>query len=125
MMSGEMRRALTSGSIVACVLLIACAVALDGYAKSLGPRTRDRIIRALEDRFNADVQMGSIRLSIFPKPTIVGEGLTIRHKQWTDPQPLIYIRRFTARTDFSTLVNRRNQVDLVGLEGLAIHRPPR
>jgi len=39
--------------------------------------------------------------------------------------PLISIRKFTAETDYDTLVARRNHVDLVRLEGLEIHIPRR
>jgi hypothetical protein len=125
MISKGMRKALAYGSIVVCLFLIAGGVALEQYARSLGPRARDRIIRALQDRFDADVQLRSVNLSIFPKPTVIAEGLTLRHKRWTDPEPLIYIRRFTAQTDFSTVIDRRNHVGFVRLEGLAIHIPPR
>jgi hypothetical protein len=120
-----MRKALGYGSIVVCLLLIFGGIALEQYVRGLGPRAQDRIVKALQNRFDADVQLKSFRISIFPKPVVIAEGLTIRHKQWADPEPLIYIRRFTAQTDFSTLIDRRNHVDLVRLEGLAIHVPPR
>jgi uncharacterized protein involved in outer membrane biogenesis len=107
------------------LLGIGGAIALSVYVKGFGPRAKQRVIDALQDRFDADVSLKSIDVSLFPQPSVVGEDLTIRHKQWSDPRPLIHIRRFSGRTDFWTLINRRNQVNLVRLEGLEIHLPPR
>lgn len=93
--------------------------------QDFGPEARQRVIQALEQRFDADVDLKSLKLSIYPHPEAVGEGLSIRHKGWPDAHPLIYIRRFVARTDYDTVIARRNHVDLVRLEGLEIHIPPR
>jgi hypothetical protein len=95
------------------------------YIRGVGPRVKQRVVQALAERFDADVELKSLQVSLFPRPSAAGEGLTIRHKQWPDARPLISVRRFSARTDFSTLLNRRNHVDEVRLEGLEIHVPPR
>jgi len=86
---------------------------------------RKRIIQAIEDRFDADADLKSLTIKLYPHPEAIGEGLSIRHKNWTDPQPLIYIRKFVAETDYDTVVSRRNHVDLVRLEGLVIRIPRR
>lgn len=86
---------------------------------------RRRIIQAINDRFDADTDLQSLRVSVYPHPKVVGEGLAIRHKNWSDPEPLIYVRKFTAETDYDTVVNKRNHVDLVRLEGMSIHVPRR
>ena len=101
------------------------AVTLYFLVKGFTPRARERVIQALQERFDADVDLASLDISLYPEPKAVGEGLSIRHKGWNDPHPLIYIRRFTAQTDFSTLIDRRNRVNLLRLEGLEIHVPPR
>jgi hypothetical protein len=107
------------------VLLVGAVISAAFYLKTLGPRLKVRVIQALEDRFDAQVDLKTVDLSVFPQPEVSGEELTIRHKRWTDRHPLIYIRRFKAATDFSTILDRRNRVDLVTLEGLEIHVPPR
>jgi hypothetical protein len=51
--------------------------------------------------------------------------LEIRHKQLSsDAHPLIRIRHFHAATDYTTILDWRNRVDKVVLEGLEIHVPP-
>lgn len=91
--------------------------------KDLGPQARQRIIQALEERFDADVDLKSVEISLYPRPRAVGEELSIRHKGWSEAHPLLYVRRFIAETDYDTLIAKRNHVDLVRLEGLQIHIP--
>jgi hypothetical protein len=120
-----MRRALRYGILILCLLVAGGGIYLAWYVKTLGPRAKARVVSALQDRFDADVDLKSLDISLFPRPSVTGEQLSIRHKQWTDPRPLIYIRKFYAATDFWTLLDRRNHVDIVRLDGLAIRIPPR
>jgi hypothetical protein len=110
---------------VLALLLICGSVATYFYAKGLGPRVHARLIQALQERFNADIEVKSLHLSLFPQPNLTGQGISIRHKDWNDPRPEIYIGRFSASSDFSTVVGRANNVELVRLEGVKIHLPPR
>lgn len=120
-----MRKALLYGSLILCLLIIGCAIALYFYVQGFGPRAKQRVVAAVQERFDADVDLKSLNISLYPQPKAVGEGLSIRHKGWTDPLPLIYIGRFTAQTDFNTLIDRSNHVSSMRLEGLEIHIPPR
>lgn len=110
---------------VLCALVIGGLIALSEYVRGFGPRVKQRVVEALEQRFDADVQLKSLEVSLLPEPSVTGEELTIRHRQWTDPHPLLYVRRFSGHTDFWTLINRRNHVSMVKLEGLEIYLPPR
>jgi hypothetical protein len=108
------------------VLLILAGVFLEQYVKTLEPRLKKRVIAALAERFDADVQLQDLQFSIFPMPSVDGQGLIIAHKDWSgDKHPLIKIRHFHAETDFTTIVDWRNRVNSVTLDGLEIHIPPR
>lgn len=111
--------------LITAVILIAVYVGADAYVKTLGPRVRGRIVKALEARFNADVELTYLDIALLPQPTVVGEGLSIRHKGWGNGPPLIHIRRFSAQTDLVSALGAKNEVRLVTLEGLEIHIPPR
>jgi hypothetical protein len=111
--------------LIAAVVLVAGLAGVQAYLKTLGPRVRARIVKAVAERFDADVDLARVDITLFPQPTIVGEGLTIRHKGWNDEQPLIRIQRFTAQTDLVSALGAKNEVRLVTLEGLQIHIPPR
>ena len=119
-----MRKTLLYVSVILCLLLI-CGLVLRFYIKGFGPRATQRVILALQERFNAEVNLKSLDISLYPQPKATGAGLSIRHKGWTDPHPLIYIANFTAQTDFNTLIGRTNHVELLRLEGLEVHLPPR
>ena len=128
-MDTRTRKRVLYGTALAGLLVLVTGGCLYFWGKrkmtDLGPQARLRIIQALEQRFDADVDLKSLQISLYPKPQAVGEGLSIRHKGWADPHPLIYIRRFVARTDYDTLIAKRNHVDIVHLEGLEIHIPRR
>ncbi len=119
------RKAIVWALAILILLVVGGSIALSVYIRGFGPRIKQRVVDALEKRFDADVELKSLEVSIFPEPSVAGEELTIRHRQWKDPHPLLHIRRFSARTDFWTLIDRRNHVNLVRLEGMEIYLPPR
>jgi hypothetical protein len=120
-----MRKALRIGGIAVAGLLLCLGVGIVYYLRTAEPRVKARIEQALEERFDADVDIKNVRTTVWPSPSIVVDDIQIRHKQWTDQHPLLAMKRFRAATDFSTLLNRRNHVDQIRLEGLEIHIPPR
>ncbi len=91
----------------------------------LDPITRGRVIQALSARFDADVQLASLHVSLFPSPRVIAEGLALRHKGWDPSQkPFIAIRKFTAYTGYGLLFGPVKRVTNVRLEGLIIDLPP-
>ena len=118
-----MRTSLRYGLAVLFLIIVLVGLGVSFYVRSLGPRTRDRVIRALQDRFDADINVKSYHLAFFPHPTLVVEGLSIQHKNWSIDAPLMYMRRLTATSGYLTLIGGANKVDAVRLEGLTIHVP--
>ena len=99
-------------------------VAVYYYADTLIERhLRPATIALLEDRFESDVELSSLKVSMVPALRIRGEGLKLRKKGRTDIPPLIAIRAFTISADVRELWERR--IDRVHLEGLEIVVPPR
>ena len=122
----EMRTRVRFVLLTIAALLVAAGGFLAFYVQTLGPRLKQRVVSALEDRFDADVQLADLQFSFFPNARVDGEGLIIKHRQWdSDEHPLIRIKHFHAETDYTTLLDFRNRVDKVVLEGLEIHIPPR
>lgn len=116
-----MRKGIAVITAVLVVLLIAAAFGADRYVRGLGPRARVRVISALSDRFDADVELKSLQLELLPRPSVSGDGLVIRHKGWPDQNPLIYVRHFSAHSDVVDLMWERDRVSEVTLQGLEIH----
>jgi hypothetical protein len=106
------------------VVVGAGGVALYSYADTLiETQLRPAIIVLLQDRFDSDVELSSLKVSMVPTLHVRGEGLKLRKKGLTDIPPLIAIRAFTISADVRELWDRR--IDRVHLEGLEIVVPPR
>lgn len=120
-----MRTSLRYGFLALALVIIGASIAIHSYVENLGPRAKDRVVQALQDRFDADIGLRSFHLTVFPRPELVVEQLSIRHKGWNDPYPVIFMRRLTAIAGFTTLLGRANDVNLVRMEGLIIRLPPR
>lgn len=82
------------------------------------------MVRALEKRFDAQVEIKSLEISVFPHSAVTGEELVLRRRGEIGP-PLIAIRKFTARTGFLNLLWFPPHVRQVRLERLEIHTPAR
>lgn len=119
-----MRKRWIYGTLTAVVTLATFA-GIDVYVRSLSGRAKARVVKALSDRFDAEVTLGSLQLSLFPHPAVAGGPLSIRHRGWNDSHPLISIARFTADSSFFDLFFQRDKVHLLKIEGLQIHIPHR
>ncbi len=121
-----MRKQIGYGLAVLFALVLAAAILCLYYLKTLEPRLRQRVITALEQRFDSHVQLTSLRFSLFPIASVDGEGLVLVHRLWgSDAHPMIKIQHFRAETDYTTILDWRNRVNRVTLDGLEIHVPPR
>lgn len=83
---------------------------------------RQRVIRTLEDRLDAKVELTSITLRFLPTIRVVGSNLEIRHKGRRDVPPLIAVQQLTVHADLIGLWRRH--VSSARLDGLSIHIPP-
>ncbi len=118
-------RKVTASGVSVVVLILAVLIGLDWYVRDLGPRAKTRVIKELSERFDANVTLKDLQLSLLPHPAVSGGPLSIRHRGWNDPHPLIYIRRFSAQSTFFSLFFQRDRVRLLNLEGFEIHVPHR
>jgi hypothetical protein len=102
-------------------------VALLWAGSQVSPWAKAKAIKALEERFDSDVELKtlSVSLSLFPRITAIGEGLVLRHKHRTDIPPMIVIPRFTAYSNFLSLIGTPIHITSVRLEGLNLHMPPK
>ena len=121
-MSARIRTILVSA---AAILLIAGVAGALWFSTHFSPIARDHVIKAIEDRFDSDVELKNFTISLLPRPHAVGEGLLLRYKKRTDVAPLVSIRRFTFDAGFAELLEHPIRVHALRLEGLQIHVPPR
>ena len=107
----------------------AAAVAiLTGTALSLPitltPGLRARLTTALAERFNSQVEVTALRVSVLPSLRISGNGVVLRHRGRTDVPPLIVVESFSADATIWGLTGKPVHFRRVRLEGLEINIPP-
>jgi hypothetical protein len=90
----------------------------------LTPYVRDRVLQALNGRFQSQVQLETLQVAIFPTPEVSGTGLVLRHNGRTDVQPLITVGAFAGRAGLAGLIATPLSLSSVDLDSLTIHVPP-
>jgi hypothetical protein len=118
-------RRFSLATIILIATLIALVIGADLYLRSLGPKAKKRVVHALSERFNAQVELAELHLSLLPRPQVSGDRLTIQRDGDYPDRPFISIRRFSAHSGIFDLLFQRDKVDTVRLEGLVIHLAPR
>ena len=95
------------------------------YALSSAPILGEKLVEALNDKLDADVELGSFEVKAFPVLRIHGDQLKLRLKGQTNPAPLIEIRHFEVTGGLLGLLHRPRRFTSVELDGLRITIPPR
>ena len=105
-------------------VLIIGVVVLAAWAANATPYLRDRVVEALNQRFESQVALGSLEMSVLSQARAAGTQLTLRHNGRTDVPPLISIESFEASAPVLGLVRTPVHLGSVKLEGLAVRIPP-
>jgi AsmA-like C-terminal region len=88
------------------------------------PHVREQIVGALNARFENEVALESLQVSVFPRPEVTGAGLAVRWEGPTDVPPLIRIGTFSSSAGVLGLLGTPLRLRDVTLERLDIHIPP-
>ena len=115
-----MRRFLLLTSALLGVALVGVTV----WAVRSAPTLRDRVVDALNARFESQLALGSLDPSMFPKPRAEGTALTLRHRGRTDVPPLITIESFDTSAGLVGLIQTPVRLETVRMKGLAVRIPP-
>ena len=83
-----------------------------------------RVIALLSDQLESEVTIGSLEGRVFPRVSVSGSGVVIRHKGRTDVPPLISIDEFEIRGSLRDLMQQPRRVAEVRLRGLQVKIPP-
>lgn len=120
---GTSRRRWAIASIAGAAVFVSGAVAVLLARVPFSSETlRSRIIATLQDRLDADVELGAVTLQVLPRFEVKGDDLVIRHRARRDAPPLFFVDAFTVSADVFGLWRRH--VSYVKLEGLQIQIPP-
>jgi hypothetical protein len=89
------------------------------------PIVRKRVVALLSEKFQGDVQLGDLEISVYPKVRAHGSNLSVRYGDRSDMPPLIQIREFTGQASLLSLFEKPWKIDRVELRGLVIQIPPK
>jgi len=110
--------------LIASALLLVVILTLTVWAARSAPQLRQRVVDAINERFESQLALGSLDPSVFPKPRAAGTALTLRHKGRTDVPPLITIDSFETSAGITDLIHTPVRLDTVRMKGLTIRIPP-
>lgn len=111
----------TKWLIIGGSVLLAGAIAFGILAAYSEPILRGRAIHMLERRFDSNVELGSLRVSLWPGIGATGTGLVLRRKDDVSGPPLISIKSFKVSTGLIELLRSTPHIHNVRLEGLEIN----
>ena len=125
----DVYRKLTFGKRLWIVLPLAGVLALVLVVIGLSIPIRSatlkaRVIELLTEELESEVTIDALEGHVFPRVSVSGRGVTIRHKGRTDVPPIIAIERFEIRGSLGDLMKQPRQVSEVRLQGLRVTIPP-
>jgi hypothetical protein len=110
---------------IAGVVFLLLVVSRFVVGPRLGETVRQRAIAILEEEFDGEAEIGSMRVDVFPRLLVTGEGLALAQHGREGVPPLLRIREFSVRAGYLGLLRAPRRVGSVRLDGLEINIPPR
>lgn len=86
---------------------------------------RGKLIEALNEKLDAEVELENFNVKTFPLLRIHGDNLKLRLKGQTNPAPFIEVKHFEVSGGLFGLLHRQRRFKSVELRGLRITIPPR
>lgn len=102
------------------VILVAVLLSIPIRSDTL----KARVVALLTEELESEVTIEDLEGRVFPRVSVSGRGVVIRHKGRTDVPPLISIDEFEIRGSFRDLLQQPRRVSEVRLRGLQVKIPP-
>lgn len=133
------RKLLIAGLLLTTIISIALFVMTATLKKRYEPYIHDAAVRYLQERFDSEVELGSLQIHM-PKISalrllftrgrgaiagVEGGNLSLRHMGRRDIPPMFAIKHFQFAVDLGLLFRAAKRVPLVELDGLEIYVPPK
>ena len=113
--------------LVGILLGFVFGIALFVYlgSRNIDDRTREWVVRELENRFDSRVELKSLHVDTAPFMQVTGEDLALHYRNRTDVPPLIRIERFTFNLGVLGIIHVPRHINGVYVENMTITIPPR
>ena len=111
--------------LVASIALVAAILMTGALTIPIRSDTlKAKVIALLVDQLESEVTIETLEGRLFPRVSVSGTGVVIRHKGRTDVPPLITIDAFEIRGSLRDLMQKPRHVSEVRLRGLQVKIPP-
>jgi hypothetical protein len=114
--------------LITCVFILLFLLA-SGFlyfrARHSEETIRQLISHTLAERLRGDVELGAIRVKLFPLIAVTGEDLTIRYRSRADMPPLIHVEHFFFSVGIFGLLRPVKRISLVQVDRMTVTIPPR
>jgi hypothetical protein len=136
---GNRKRWILWISVPLLLILVGVAIAARVLSRRIEPFIRQQTVEYLSQRFDSDVEIGSLRVSMpIGSPLgvllrggrgayarVTAERISLWHKHRHDRPPLLVLGKFTFQVELQALRSRPVRVAMVRMEGLRITVPPK
>lgn len=109
---------------LACAI-VAGFVALVVFEHATSQWSKDRIVELIAKRFQSEVEIEDLQVSLLPVPGAEARKVKLLHKGRRDVPPLVQIERLELSTPLWNLLRYPIHISSVEVEGLLIQIPPR
>jgi len=138
-MTARKKKWLIGIAVVVGVGVSALLITAHQMAKRIEPYIRDQAVQYLQQRFDSEVTIGALRVSIpklsplhllrrdmqGAKARVEGERIILRHKGRADIPPMFVMRHFAFEIDLRILFDSPKRVPLVTIDGMEVNVPPK
>jgi hypothetical protein len=122
---GIRRRWLRITLYTAAVAFVIAAAIGTALVLRFQPVARQYFISTLQKRYQSDIELGNLQISLYPVVRASGDNLVFWFQGRHDRPPLVQIRRFSFEAGFVNFFRNPKHINQLRLEGLQIHVPPR
>jgi uncharacterized protein involved in outer membrane biogenesis len=111
--------------LIALIGIVAAVITLGILSIPIRSDTlKSKVIALLTEELESEVTIESLEGRVFPRVSVSGKGVVIRHKGRTDVPPLITIDEFEIRGSLRELMQAPRHVSEVRLRGLQVKISP-
>jgi hypothetical protein len=93
--------------------------------RNIDDRTREWVVRELQQRFNSEVELEALHVKILPEMGVEGEELSLRYHNRRDLPPMFHVRRFSFNLGVLGILRAPRHIAGIYVENMTITIPPR
>ena len=93
--------------------------------RNMEDRTREWVVRELQQRFNSDVELETLHVNLLPQMGVDGAGLSIRYHHRRDLPPMFHVAKFSFNLGILGILRAPRHIAGVYVENMTITIPPR